>query len=72
MESAEVHESRGRSGGFCSSLFLPFPAHHGVIIHHAHGLHERVANRRTHELKAAPLQVFAQGIALRGFHGKVF
>src|ERR1700733_283415 len=30
----------------------------GVIVHHAHRLHPRIDNRRTHKLEAATLQLF--------------
>src|ERR1044071_8470990 len=39
-----------------------------VVVHHAHGLHVRIADRRADELEAALQQVLAEGVRLRGFH----
>jgi hypothetical protein len=33
-----------------------------VVVHHADGLHEGVTDRRSNELEAAALQVFAHGV----------
>src|SRR5512135_673072 len=40
-------------------------ASHEVIVHHAGGLHERVADGAADETKAAFLQVLAHGVGLR-------
>src|SRR5437762_10410130 len=40
-----------------------------MIVDHAGGLHERVANRRAHKTKPTLLQVFAEGIGLSRFCG---
>src|SRR5437879_6740723 len=42
---------------------------HKMIVDHAGGLHERVANRRTHKPESPLLQIFAQGIGLRRLSG---
>jgi hypothetical protein len=39
--------------------FFPSKALHQVIIHHPHGLHEGITNRRTDEAEAALEQVTA-------------
>ena len=40
-----------------------------VIVHHAHGLHERVHDRGADEFEAAPLQILCQCIGLRAARG---
>src|SRR5712691_7455708 len=54
--------------------FLPISSHfwipkaaHPVVIHHTYGLHECVADRWTHKVEAAVLQVFAHGDGFLGF-----
>src|SRR5580704_2229138 len=41
------------------------PAAALMFIHDADGLHERIADRRTHEIEALFLQVLAHGVAVR-------
>src|SRR5205823_412308 len=41
-----------------SDLTVPEAAHH-VVVHHAHGLHEGVADRRAHEPEAPALEILA-------------
>src|SRR5687768_16981970 len=38
-----------------------------MIVHHAHGLHVRIADRRAHKLESASQQILAHRIGLRGF-----
>jgi len=40
-----------------------------VVVHHARGLHEGVANRGADERESAFLQIFAHGVGLRGARG---
>jgi len=42
----------------------------GVIVDHAYGLHEGVADGRSHELEAAAQQIFAHGVGLGCSRGK--
>ena len=42
-----------------------------VVVDHADRLHERVADRRPDEAEAAPLQVLAQRLRLRGLGGQL-
>src|SRR5262249_59434226 len=44
---------------------------HGVIVHHAGGLHERVADRRSHEAKSAPHEIARHRLRLRGLRRHV-
>ena len=46
-------QERGRHNVSCSTEFLPAEARCYVPIDHAGRLHERVANRRTHEAQVA-------------------
>src|SRR5438445_12058006 len=52
-------------------IFVPKTAHK-MIVDHAGGLHERVANRRADKPESALLQIFAQGIGLRRLGGHLF
>src|SRR5207245_3010917 len=52
-------------------LFVPETIK-GVVIDHADGLHHRVTDRRTDELKTALDQILAQVIGLRRVRGGVF
>ena len=45
---------------------------HQMVIHHADGLHEGVANRASYKPKVSPLQLFAHGIRLKRAGGNVF
>src|SRR5450432_1656903 len=64
-----TRSTRSNSGPFRSPTSLcatPAPeAIRRMIVHHAHGLHERVADRRSHELEAPRLQVLAHELAAR-------
>ena len=43
-----------------------------MVVHHASGLHEGVADRRAYEAEAALLQIFAHGVGFRRSRGNVF
>src|SRR5450432_2249254 len=64
-----TRSTRSKSGPFRSPVSLcstPAPeAIRRMIVHHAHGLHERVADRRAHELESPRLQVLAHELASR-------
>ena len=42
---------------------MPEALHH-MIVHHSDRLHERIADRRSHEIEAALFQILAHGIGL--------
>src|SRR5215467_1069655 len=52
-------------------LLFVFEATNQMIIDHANGLHECVANGWTYKVKAAALQVFAHGDRFLGFGGNI-
>ena len=43
-----------------------------MIVYHAGGLHERIANRGTYKTEAAFLQSFAHGVGFHGSRGHIF
>ncbi len=45
-------------------LAMPEALDH-MVVHHAHGLHKRVADGRSYKIEASILQRFAHGIRLR-------
>ena len=40
-----------------------------MVVDHAHGLHEGIANGGAYEIKSSFFKVLAHGIRLRGFGG---
>ena len=38
---------------------------HQMIIHHAHGLHKRIADSGSYKIEAALLQIFTHSIRMR-------
>src|SRR5512135_1157500 len=51
---------------------LPMPkALHHVVVHHSGGLHEGVADRRSHEVEAATPQILRQRPRFVGFRGNL-
>jgi hypothetical protein len=53
-----------RSLAFCYKLIIPEAADQ-MVVDHADGLHEGVANRGADELEAVVFQRFAHGMRLR-------
>src|SRR5207237_4334805 len=58
------------SAPLATDLRIP-KAIHNVVVHHADGLHEGVADGRSYESEAAFLKVFAHGVGFRRSRGEV-
>src|SRR5438105_2227742 len=69
VHATSSHPRAAKRGSRQASHLVVPEAVGGVVVDHADGLHERVADRRSDEPEAAPLEVAAHGLGGRRLGG---